>query len=294
MMNLLVHLLTNIATWFDKTDWLKLRRISVMMVTCVALIWATRFIHKVVNRYLKITLEVSNPEAMRRAHTLGSVFGNLTRILVVVLFLIEIIQEFSDQTLNSIFVSFGILGTILGFGLQNIVKDIVNGLVLLIENQFGVGDIISVDSKHVGTVESMTLRVTVLRDMEGRAHYISNGNISEVVVLSKDFSRAMIDIEVSQSEDIDKVISVLGELGVELAANIDAVCEPTEILGVESMTSACCVIRTLTKTLPGQQWAVARELRRRIIARFHIEGFAQPMSQKLIWHRSWDRSAGKF
>ena len=293
IMNNLTYSFMDVTNWIDRIVWLRLQRIGLMLVACAALFWAARFVHEVVNRYLKVALEASNPEAMRRAHTLGSVFGNLARTLVVAFFFTEILQEF-NISLTSIFVSFSIVGTVLGLGSQNIVKDVMSGLVLLIENQFGVGDIISIDNKHSGVVESMTLRITVLRDIEGRAHYISNGNISEVVVLSKDFARAMIDIEVSQDEDIDKVISVLQELGLELASAMDAVCEPTEVLGVESMTSACCIIRTLTKTAPGQQWAVARELRKRIITRFRLEGFSIPMPQRLVWHRSWDRSMGKY
>lgn len=285
MINLLAHRLVN---WFGHIEWLRPRRISFIIALCVALFWATRFVPRIVKRSLKVALGVSNPETMRRAHTLGSVFSNLARLFIVAFFFTAVLQEFSIS-LASIFVSFSIVGTILGLGSQSIVKDIVSGVVLLIEDQFSVGDIISIDNKHVGTVESMTLRVTLLRDMEGRAHYISNGNISEVVVLSKEFARALVDVEISQDEDIDKVISVLRELGKEIASTMVGVCEPTEVLGVESMTSANCVVRTLTKTEPGQQWAVARELRKRIIVRFRLEGFSRPIPQKLVWHR-WDRS----
>ena len=278
------------VTWFDYIARLRLQKIAIMMGVCVALFWATRFVHKLVNRSLKAALRDSNLEAIRRANTIGSVLGNFARVLVVSFFVIEILQEFSIS-LASIFVSFSILGTILGLGSQNIVKDIVSGLFLLIENQFGVGDIISVDNKHVGTVESMTLRVTMIRDMEGRAHYVSNGNISEVVVLSKEFARAMVDIEIDINENIDKVISVLNELGIELAASMDSVYEPTDVLGVESIATTSCIIRTLTKTAPGYQWSVARELRRRIIMRFRLEGFARPVTQMLVWQQRRDCSA---
>jgi small conductance mechanosensitive channel len=182
----------------------------------------------------------------------------------------------------------GIMGAALGFGSQSIIKDVIGGFFLLVENQFGVGDIISVDDKHTGTVERMTLRVTMLRDLEGRAHYIPNGTISGVVVLSKEFAKAMVDVEVSQDEDVVRAMAVLADLGVELAAALDTVREPTEVLGIESMNPHSCVIRTLTKTAPGQQWAVARELRKRIILRFRQEGFSWPVPQRMVWNRSWD------
>ena len=95
----------------------------------------------------------------------------------------------------------------------------------------------------------------------------------------------------SQDEDIVRIMKVLGELGVELAGQLETVREPTEVLGIESMTPVSCVIRTLTKTAPGQQWAVARELRKRIVLRFHQEGFSRPMPQRLVWNRPWDPEA---
>jgi small conductance mechanosensitive channel len=210
--------------------------------------------------------------------------------MVISFFILEMLQEF-NVSVGPLIAGVGIVGAALGFGSQSIVKDVIGGFFLLVENQFGVGDIISVDDKHTGTVERMTLRVTMIRDMEGRAHYIPNGSISEVVVLSKEFAKALVDVEVSQDEDIVRIMKVLGELGVELAGQLETVREPTEVLGIESMTPVSCVIRTLTKTAPGQQWAVARELRKRIVLRFHQEGFSRPMPQRLVWNRPWDPEA---
>jgi len=177
-----------------------------------------------------------------------------------------------------------VAGVALGFGAQTLVKDVIAGFFLLLENQFGVGDIIDVDNKHSGTVERMTLRITQIRDLEGRAHYLPNGTITQVVVLSKDYARALVDVEVNNDQDVDQVMELLRTLGQELLKDRpDAVLEPTEVRGIETMNATGCTIRTLTKTAPGLQWEIARELRRRIIIRFKEQGIAMPLPQRVVW-----------
>jgi len=285
MMLLLYGRLEAFAAWFDQMGWQKLQRMVLVMLTCVVILWAMRLVGKAVNRSLASTLKEGNPEALRRAKTVGSVLENFARVLVISFFILETLQEF-NVSVGPLIAGVGIVGAAVGFGSQSFVKDVIGGFFLLVENQFGVGDIISVDPAHTGMVERMTLRVTMLRDMEGRAHYIPNGSISSVVVLSKEFAKALVDVEVSQDEDVVRVMAVLGELGVELAASMATVVEPTEVLGIESMNPHSCVIRTLTKTAPGQQWAVARELRKRIIVRFRQEGFSWPVPQRVVWNRT--------
>lgn len=275
------------TVWFDRTGWQKLQKLILVMITCAIILWAMRLVGRAVNRSLGSALREGNPEAMRRAKTLGSVLENFARVLVFSFFILETLQEF-NVSVGPLIAGVGIMGAALGFGSQSIVKDVIGGFFLLVENQFGVGDIISIGDKHMGTVERMTLRVTMLRDLEGQAHYIPNGTITEVVVMSKEFAKALVEVEVSQDEDVVRVMEVLRELGAELAESHDAVLEPTEVQGITSLTPHSCVIRTLTKTAPGQQWAVARELRQRIAVRFKLEGFSRAMPQRLVWNRSWE------
>ena len=275
------------SVWFDQTGWQKLQKLCVVMITCAIILWAMRLVGKAVNRSLGAALTEGNPDAMRRAKTLGSVLENFARVLVVSFFILETLQEF-NVSVGPLIAGVGIMGAALGFGSQSIVKDVIGGFFLLVENQFGVGDIISIGDKHIGTVERMTLRVTMLRDLEGQAHYIPNGTISDVIVMSKEFAKAMVEVEVSQDEDVVKVMDVLRELGAELKAGLATVVEPTEVLGIVSMTPHSCLIRTLTKCAPGQQWAVGREYRKRIAVRFQLEGFSRPMPQRLVWNRNWE------
>ena len=287
MMLLFSDRLDALASWFDRMGWLKLQRMVLVMITCAIILWAMRLVHRAVNRSLGAALKDGNPETIRRANTLGAVLENFARVVVISFFILETLQEF-NVSVGPLIAGMGILGAALGFGSQSIVKDVIGGFFLLVENQFGVGDIISVDAMHSGMVERMTLRVTMLRDLEGRAHYIPNGTISEVVVMSKEFAKAMVEVEVSQDEDVVRVMDVLRELGVAMAAELDTVLEPTEVPGIVSMTPHSCVIRTLTKCAPGQQWAVGREYRLRIAVRFQKEGFSRPMPQRLVWNRHWE------
>jgi small conductance mechanosensitive channel len=165
------------------------------------------------------------------------------------------------------------------------------------ENQFGVGDIISVDESHVGTVERMTLRITQLRDAEGRAHFIPNGSIARVVVLSKDFARALVDVEVDLATDPDRAFDVLKEVGRQLHQDRrHQVLEALEVKGIETLGPNGFIIRTLTKTAPGAQWDVARELRRRILLAFREAGIQIPYTQRVVHHRGepdQDQSTGR-
>jgi small conductance mechanosensitive channel len=276
-----------LGAWFDQTGWQKLQKLCLVMITCLIILWAMRLVGKAVNRSLGAALKEGNPDAVRRAKTLGSVLENFARVLVVSFFILETLQEF-NVSVGPLIAGVGIMGAALGFGSQSIVKDVIGGFFLLVENQFGVGDIISIGDKHIGTVERMTLRVTMLRDVEGQAHYIPNGTISDLVVMSKVFAKALVEVEVSLDEDVVRVMDVLRELGVAMAAELDTVLEPTEVPGIVSMTPHSCVIRTLTKCAPGQQWAVGREYRLRIAVRFQKEGFSRPMPQRLVWNRPWE------
>jgi len=272
------------AAWLDQTGWAELERLLVVVFTCVVILWALRLVSRAVGRSMETAMGEGNPETQRRAKTLAAVIGNFARVLVVSFFILELLQEFSVNV-GPLVAGVGIVGAAIGFGAQNLVKDVIGGFFLLVENQFGVGDIISVGDKHAGTVEKMTFRVTMLRDTEGRAHYIPNGSIVEVVVMSKQFAKALVEVEVSHDEDLDRIMTVLKDIGAELHRDLDTVLEPTEVPGVEAMTPVSCTIRTLTKTAPGQQWAVARELRRRILIRFKLEGFHRPIPQRLILNR---------
>ncbi len=272
-----------LADWFAQVGWTKLEKLVMVLLTCLIILWAVSLVARAVRRAVDDGKANVTSDAERRAETLASVLKNAARVLVAVFFLLVTLQEFGVN-IQPLLAGSAVAGVALGFGAQTLVKDIIAGFFLLLENQFSVGDIISVDDKHSGTVERMTLRITQIRDMEGRAHYLPNGTITQVVVLSKDYARALVDVEINNDQDVDRVMDLLKVLGQELKTDRPAiVLEPTDVRGIETMNATGCTIRTLTKTAPGMQWEIARELRRRILIRFKQEGIAMPLPQRVVW-----------
>ncbi len=258
--------------WMDRVGWSRVEHLLMVGAACLAILWSVKLVSRAVRRAVDDGNEEVTSDAERRAETLGSVLNNTARVLAVVFFLLMSLQEFGVN-IGPLVAGAGIAGVALGFGAQSLVKDVISGFFMLMENAYGVGDIISVDDKHVGTVERMSLRVTLIRDSEGKAHYLPNGSILRVVVLSKEFARALVEIDVPFGADLDRAMALLAEIGAELAqAMPDRVLEPTEVKGVERLSAAGVTLRTLTKTAPGKQFEVARELRKRLVQRFRAEG----------------------
>ncbi|MBL0312083.1 MAG: mechanosensitive ion channel family protein [Holophagaceae bacterium] len=278
----ILSLLEPIAKWLEQAWWAKLQRLGLVVLTCVLILLAVHVVARAVRRAVDDGDENTTSEAERRAETLSAVLNNAARVLVLVFLLLMVLQEFGIN-IAPLIAGAGIAGVALGFGAQSLVKDVISGFFLLMEDQFGVGDLISIDEKHVGTVERMTLRITQLRDVEGRAHYVPNGSINRVIVLSKEFSKALVDVEVGYDADLDQIFALLETIGVELRKDRpELILEPTDVRGVESFGKDGCTIRTLTKSAPGKQFDVARLLRKRIIERFRAEGIASPIPQRIV------------
>lgn len=269
----------------EGTGWSRLMHLLLVAAACIAILGAVKVVTRAVRRAVDDGNEEVTSDAERRAETLGAVLTNAARVLVVAFFLLMTLQEFGVN-IGPLVAGAGIAGVAVGFGAQSLVKDVISGFFLLMENQFGVGDIINIDDKHTGAVERMTLRITQLRDSEGRAHYVPNGSIIRVVVLSKDFARALVDVEVGYDTNPDHAFEVLRRAGLSLHEDRpESALEPLEVKGIETLGANGFVIRTLTKTAPGAQWEVARELRRRILLAFREAGIEIPYAQRVVHHR---------
>jgi small-conductance mechanosensitive channel len=179
-----------------------------------------------------------------------------------------------------------VLGLAVSFGAQSLVKDVISGLFMLFENQFGVGDVIRIEGVS-GAVEQMTLRVVVLRDTHGVVHIVPNGQITKVSNLTRGWARAVLDVAVAHTEDPDRAMVVLREVGEELYEDPEwkpLLVEPVQVPGIENLTDTAVTIRVMAKTLPLKQWDVARELRRRIKLRFDRDGIDIPhATQTMVW-----------
>ena len=183
--------------------------------------------------------------------------------------------------------SAGIAGVALGFGAQNLVKDFLSGVMMLVEDQFGVGDVIDMGEAS-GTVEAVGLRVTRLRAIDGTVWYVRNGEVIRVGNSSQDWARAVIDVRVAYDSDTDSVRRILIEVGHNLANEEpwnDLILEEPEVWGVEDLGADSVVIRLVVKTKPLEQWKVARRLRERIKERFDAAGVEIPFPQRTLWLR---------
>ncbi|RSN70486.1 MULTISPECIES: mechanosensitive ion channel family protein [Actinomadura] len=216
-----------------------------------------------------------NRRRSQRAQTLGSVLRSIASVVIIGTAAFSILGSLGLD-LTPVLASASVIGVAVGFGAQNIVKDLLAGLFMLLEDQYGVGDVIDVGTAK-GTVEAVTLRVTRMRDVNGVVWYVPNGEIKKVGNESQNWGRAVLDVPVDVHEDTDKVKALLKGAADELAADAswcDLVLEEPSVWGVQALAGDAVVIRVVLKTAPGRQGDVARELRERVKRSFDEAGVA--------------------
>ncbi|MFA6988581.1 MAG: mechanosensitive ion channel family protein [Candidatus Gastranaerophilaceae bacterium] len=205
-----------------------------------------------------------------RTNTFISIIRGLSVIVVIISLPITILSILGIN-FTALVTGMGFLGLAVSFGTQNLVKDVINGFFILFEDQYGVGDIIKIDS-HQGYVEDMNLRTTILRDTNGNVHIIPNGEIKQVTIITKLWSNAVVDTSVNYRQNIDKIISIIQYEADKLAEEMkNIVIEPPNVKGVQDINGNSAIIRTIFKTMPSEQWKVSREFNKRIILAFNRE-----------------------
>ena len=215
--------------------------------------------------------------ARSRVTTLTSVLRTLA---LVVLWSVVAVICLSQLGLDvrPILAGAGIVGLAVGFGAQYLVRDVIAGFFLVLEDQVRVGDVAVVNGTG-GLVETVTFRTIVLRDLAGTVHIFQNGAVTTLANMTRDWSGYVVDVEVAFREDPDRVMAVMRRIGDELRADPahgPLILEPIEIFGVDGFKEASIVIKARLKTLPIQQWRVGREYRRRLVQAFAAEGIDNP------------------
>ncbi|GAA3642201.1 mechanosensitive ion channel [Nonomuraea antimicrobica] len=202
----------------------------------------------------------------QRAETMGSVLKHVASIVVLGTTVLTVLDRLTIP-IAPLLTSVGILGVAIGFGAQELVKDFIAGMFMLLEDQYGVGDVIDAGAA-VGTVEAVTLRVTRLRDVDGRVWYVRNGTITRVGNESQGWSRAYMDVPVAYDADVVGVRVLLEHVAEELWADSELreskIVEQPQVFGVEQLSDSSLVFRITAKTLPSAQAEVSRELRLRV------------------------------
>ncbi len=264
--------------------------ILVIVLGAIVVRWfASKAIDRVVRRAETAPLPGAKQTFNRRAQRANSLGTLLKSITTTVVFGIAFVMVLSEVGMNvaPILASAGVLGLAIGFGAQNLVKDFLSGVMMMIEDQYGVGDAVDL-GEAIGTVENVGLRVTRVRDVDGTVWYVRNGEILRVGNQSQNWARTVLDIKVGYSEDLVRVREILKEIAHGLWEDEDykdVIIEEPEVWGVQDLSPDAVVMRVTLKTAPMEQWAVAREMRARIKGRFDHEGIEIPMPQRVIWHR---------
>lgn len=263
----------DLARWATQTG---VRVVLLLFLTLAV----NRFAAAVIRRAEHEIAEASGPgnyERRKRANTLGITFKRFISVLTWSTALLVILREL-DVDITPVLTGAGILGLAVGFGAQTLVKDIISGIFLIVEDQVRVGDVAVVNNIG-GAVEEINLRTIVLRDEEGVVYTIPNGEIRTLANRTKDFAYAVISLGIDYASDTDEVTDAIRAAAADLMADpafAASILEPIEIMGVDDFKAAQVTMKFRIKTLPLKQWEVGRELRRRIKKTFDARGIKMP------------------
>ena len=249
------------------------------------------FIEKTVRKLIKPEKEAKDPEAeKKREDTLIKAFISTLSLVVWIAAIFMIIYEF-EINIGPLLVGAGVIGVALGFGFQNIIRDFLAGIFILVEDQYRVGDVVNVANVG-GLVQDISLRKTVLRDLDGVEHHIANGEIRKASNLSKGFARVNLNIGVAYKENLEHVIEVVNRVGKELGEEPkwkDKIVTVPQFLRVDDFADSAIIIKILGDTKPLKQWEVKGELRKRLKIAFDEENIEIPFPQMSVWPRGkWE------
>jgi len=274
--------------WTPVTDWLLdhgTRILIILLAGFVLWLIVRRSLPRLMRRTLTRTMEDESEEAIqKRTNTLRPIFSGAVSIMIGVVVLFMILAEL-DISIAPVLAGFGIAGIAVGFGAQYLIRDLIAGFFILLENQYRVGDVARV-ADIVGMVEEVHLRKTVLRDLDGIVHHVPNGEIRVASNFTRKFSRVNLDVPVAYGTDLDHAFEVINRVGEEMVKEDywrDIILEPPRVLRVNNFGDSGIDIKILGDTKPIRQWEVMGELRRRIKKAFDEEGIEIPWPHTKVY-----------
>ncbi|GAA4724394.1 mechanosensitive ion channel family protein [Brevibacillus fulvus] len=227
----------------------------------------------------------------RRIDTLRELANNGATYLIYFVAILLVVQQFGFD-LRPLLVSAGVLGLAIGFGAQSLVRDVITGFFILFEDQFAVGDTVTINN-FTGTVETIGLRITRIKSWTGEIHIIPNGSITQVTNFSLQNSIAVVDVSVAYEEDLTHVEKVLAEVAVQAKQQLDDIVKEPQVLGVQAFGAHDMVIRMTAECNPNTHFAVARKLRAMIKAEFEKQGIEIPYPKMVMANNQTKQSGGK-
>ena len=267
-------------------DWVLGSGSQIVILLTVGLIiykFIKPLIAKVIRRVVTSDPSLSAEEEVRREDTLIQIMSGTIKISTVVFVFLMILSEFGID-IAPLIAGAGVIGLAFGFGGQYLVKDVITGLFIILENQYRVGDVIEI-SGISGKVEDISLRVTILRDADGTVHHIPHGEVTTVSNMAKGFARVNMIIGVSYSDDLEKVQKVIDNVGIQLSEDPefkDKIIDPIKFIRIDSFGDSSVNLKVLGETKPLAQWEVAGEMRIRLKRAFDKEGIEIPFPQTVI------------
>ncbi len=284
-------------TWSGVGDWLVGTPLLIITVVAVGLL-ARFLLHRLINRVVTTATSrraeriaslpgagralqavgVANVRHVQRTQTMGALLKSITTFVVGGITALTVLSLVGIP-LGPMLASASVGGVALAFGAQSLVKDFLSGVFMIVEDQYGVGDVIDT-GEVVGTVENVSLRVTQLRDADGMTWYVRNGEIIRIGNKTQGWSTAIVDIAIAYDQDVEKAISVIRDVvGVmdDDGAYKDILLEEPNVVGVESISNGAITIRIIAKTVANEQFGVQREMRERIKVALDREGVRSPM-----------------
>lgn len=269
-------LLTGIGSWLLQHG----TRIVIIIGIGYLMHWMGKvLVPQIIQRSIKIRPDKypDKEEVIRRAQTLSRVFVQTVTALVIFVVFFMILSEL-DIDIAPLLAGAGVVGLAIGFGAQSLIKDILNGILILMEGQYDVGDVVKI-ADIAGLVENINLRRTILRDLDGIVHSIPNGEIKTASNYTEDYSRVNLNIRVAYEEDVDRCIEVINNVGKEIAKDDifgPMILTPPQVLRIDEFTDSGVMLKILGNVKPLKQWDVMGELRRRIKRTFDKEGIEMP------------------
>jgi small conductance mechanosensitive channel len=222
-------------------------------------------------------------EVTKRIDTLSHVIYRTLLFVVMAIVIVTILPEFGVNA-AALIAGLGLFGLAVGFGAQNLVKDVINGIFILAENQYGVGDVVTI-AGIIGVVEDINLRRTVLRDLDGVVHFVGHGSINVASNWTKSYSRVNLNVGVAYDSNLDHVIEVINRVGKELSEDPEfssKIIDPPHVLRVDNFGDSSIDIKIIGETAPIEQWGIMGELRLRLKKAFDAEGIEIPFPQRTV------------
>ncbi|OPX21427.1 MAG: hypothetical protein B1H03_06635 [Planctomycetales bacterium 4484_113] len=286
-----------LTEWWQKAiEWALLHGVKILVILILAYLLGklARLVIMRLTGEVKERIrgdDTKKAEAEKRAQTLGVILSVAARAVIWTIAILMVLNE-AGFNITTLLAGAGIAGLALGFGAQSVVKDMLAGMFILVEDQYRVGDVVKINNEYGGLVEKISLRTTWLRDLQGNLHIIPNGEISAISNYTHEWTRVVLDFGIAYKEDIDTAASLIKEAAMALYNESEwhyKFLEPPQVLGVEQLADSAVVIRMLAKTRPDDQWNVGRELRRRVKYIFDKHEIEIPFPHVTVYYGEAER-----